>query len=182
MRVDSLLSFVPIGGNLSIVAGAGVSVPSPGIIDLLGNGVGVPPTSIIGTATVFGEDPGIGGFRPELNVSVGTTFTTSNAATLNVALQYAIDSGVSGGYQPGTWNTIAETGPISAANLTAAQIIARFPFLPAFPPNVLPRFIRLLFQVPAATNFTAGTIAYALVTLVRDDQANKYAARNYVVA
>jgi hypothetical protein len=43
MRSDALLAFVPIGGNLSLVAGAGVDIPSSQTIDLLGVGVGVAP-------------------------------------------------------------------------------------------------------------------------------------------
>ncbi len=177
MLIDSLVSFLPIGSNLSIVAATGVDTPS-NVIDLLGAGVGVAPPNIIGQATVFGTDLGVGGKRPEINVVVGTAFQTSNSATLNVALQAAIDDGT---YNPGTWNTIVETGEIAAASLTAGQIIARFPFLPAFPDNLNPRFVRLLFQVPASTAFTAGTIASATVTMVRDDYAAKFASRNFAV-
>ena len=70
---------------------------------------------------------------------------------------------------------------IIIGNLTANQVIARLPWLPPFPPNLRPRFLRLLGRIPAATDFTAGTIASALVTFVRDDQFNKYAANNYKV-
>lgn len=177
MISDSLLAFVPIGGNLSIVAASGVDTPS-NVIDLSGSGVGVEPPNIIGQATNFGTDMGIGGKRPEINVVVGTAFTTSNSATLNVALQAAADDGTN---NPSTWTTLAETGEIAAASLTAGQIIARFPFLPAFPANLSPRFVRLLFQVPASVAFTAGTIASATVTMVRDDYAAKFAFRNYAV-
>ncbi len=184
MMTDVLLGFVPINGNLSLVAGAGVNIASPGTIDLLGNGVGVAPTSIWGNPAVFGSPDamGVGGERPELNVTIGTAPTTGNVATLNVALQGAIDTGLAGGYQPGTWNTFVESGPMAVANLTAGTVIFRCPWLPPFPANLRPRYLRLLFQVPAATNFTAGTIASALVTYVRDDQFNKYAAKNFTVA
>lgn len=187
MITDALLNFVPIGGNLSLVAGAGVDVPS-NVIDLLGLGVGVAPSSnggnIIGNVTTFGapDAMGVGGFRPELVVNVGTAFVTANAATLNVALQGAPDTGAGGGYLPGTYQTIAETGELTAAQLTAFQTIMRLPWLPPFPANLRPRYLRLLFQVPAAVNFTAGTIANALVTPLRDDQFNAYAAKNYSVA
>lgn len=183
MMTDALLAFVGLNGNLSLVAGAGVNIASPGIVDLLGNGVGVAPTSIYGNSSVFGQADamGVGGERPELNVTVGTAPTTGNAATLNVALQGAIDTGLAGNYQPGAWNTFAESGAIAVANLTANTVICRLPWLPPFPANLRPRFLRLLFQVPAATNFTAGTIASALVTYVRDDQFNKYQPRNFNV-
>lgn len=178
MRSDALLAFVPIGSPLSLISGNNVAVPSPGIIDLMGSGVGTAPPNIIGTATVFGQDPGIGMFRPEINAVIGVALAGSTS--INMALQYAVDSGVGGGYQPGTWITIAETGAIAIANLTAGVVIGRFPFLPAFPAGTLPRYIRLLWT-PVGTT-TAGTILSALVTLVRDDQANKFAAKNYAVA
>jgi hypothetical protein len=177
MILDAQLSFVPIGGNLAIL---GAAIPSSNVIDLLGEGVGVAPSSIIGNATVFGapDAMGVGGPRPELNVTTGTA-AFAGGTSLNVALQGAIDSGVSGGYQPGTWNTFAETGAIVTANLTASLVIARFPWLPPFPANLRPRYLRLLFT-PVGT-FTAGTIASALVTLVRDDYFAKFAAKNYSV-
>lgn len=180
MFSDALLSFVPLGAPLSIVAGAGVSVRST-VIDLLGAGVGVAPPSIIGNATLFGTDMGIGGLRPELLINVGTAFVTANASTLNVALQAAPDTGSGGNYQPGTWQTLGESGALTAAQLTANQTIFRSPWLPVFPPNLRPRYLSLYFQVPSGLNFTAGTIANALNVTVRDDLANKQAAANYTV-
>ena len=184
MMTDALLSFVGLNGNFSLVGGAGVSFASPNTIDLLGNGVGVAPTSIYGNTSVFGQPDamGVGGERPELNITVGTAFATITAATLNVQLQGAIDTGLAGNYQPGTWNTFVESGAIAAANLTAGTVIFRCPWLPPFPANLRPRFLRLNFSIPAATDFTAGTIASALVTYVRDDQFNKYAAKNFTVS
>ena len=185
MITDQLLAFVPIGGNLSLVGGAGVAIPSTNTYDFLGLGVGVAPNERIwGTPTVFGQTDamGVGNQRPELNVTVGTAFTTGNAATLNVALQGAIDTGVAGGYLPGTWNTFAETGVIAVANLTANTVIARFPWLPPFPFNLRPRYLRLLFSPAAATNFTAGTISSAVVVMSRDDYFAKNTAKNFVVS
>lgn len=180
MLTDGLVNFVAPGAPLSIVAGAGIAVPSS-VYDELGVGVGVAPPSIIGTRTLFGADLGIGE-KPLLDVAVGTPFVTANAATLNVQFQGAVDTGAGGGYQPGAWVTLGETGPLATAILTAGQIIARFPFLPAVPPNLLPRFLRLNFVVLAGANFSAGTIAFATVTMVRDDWSEKYASKNYVVA
>lgn len=182
MLIDALLAFIPPGTNQSMVAGAGISIPSVGLIDLLGQGVGTAPANIIGNATVFGSDQGIGGEKPLVQAVVGTAFVTATAATLNVAFQAAPDTGVGGGYQPGAWQTLVETGPLTAAQLTAGQILARFDFPPAFPANLSPRYLRLLFQVPAATDFTAGTIASAIITMARDDLANKFAAGNFTVA
>lgn len=184
MFLDAQLSFVPVGSPLSIVAGAGIDVPSTNVIDLLGLGAGNPPTNvIIGNVTNFGapDAMGVGGLRPELLVNVGDAFVTGTSATLNVALQGAPDAGTPT-WQPGTWQTIAETGELTAAQLTAEQTIMRMPWLPPFPANLRPRFLRLLFQVPAATLFTAGTIANAVVVPCRDDQFQKYAAKNYSVA
>ena len=65
--------------------------------------------------------------------------------------------------------------------LTANTLIARFPFLPPFPFNLRPRFVRLLFSPSSGGSFTAGTIASALVTLGRDDYSAKYTANNYKV-
>lgn len=182
MLIDAQTWFVAPGSPLSLVGGAGVDIPSPNTIDLLGQGVGTAPQNIIGTATTFGEDVGIGDPRVQVEAVVGTAFTTSNSCTLNVAFQAAADQGAAGNYQPSTWNTLVETGPIAVARLTAGKVIARFDYPPAFPDNLNPRYLRLLFDVPAGANFTAGTILFAISTMVRDDQANKNAARNYVVA
>jgi hypothetical protein len=182
MITDSQLAFIPNGGNQSMVAGAGVSIPSVNTLDLLGQGVGTPPANIIGAVTNWGTDFGVGGRRrPELEMAVGTAFATGNAATLNVAMQAAPDPGAGGNWTPTTWTTIVETGAIAAASLTAGQTLLRAPILPAFPANLRPRFLRLLFQIPAATNFSAGTIAFALFTWVRDDLAFKFTPRNYQV-
>ena len=187
MITDALVAFVPIGGNLSLVAGAGIAIPSTNIIDLLGAGVGVAPPNIIGTRSVFGTDEGVGGKRPELNVTIGTALTGAAGQLLKVALQGAVDLGAGGNYQPGTWVDIVSQDGITLANATAGAVILRSPFLPTMPPGLMPRFLRLLFSPMTATalpsgSFTAGTIASALVTMVRDDQANKFAAKNFAVA
>lgn len=190
MIFDALVTFVGIGGNLSLVGGAGIPIAS-GIVDLLGNGVGQAPTSIIGNVTVFGTDEGVGGKRPELNITIGAALTGAVGTTLKAALQAAIDTGVGGNYQPGTWTDIVSQDNIALANITggatAGSVIFRSPFLPTMPANLRPRYLRLLFspQLAGATPaglFTAGTISSALVTMVRDDQANKFAAANYTVA
>ena len=186
MYTDALLNFVPIGGNQSMVGAAGASiVMAPGgvALDLLGAGVGVAPPNIFGQSFgTFGTDFGIGVRKPLLAIAVGTAFATGNAATWNLALQLAADLGAAGGYLPDTWYTAAETGAQSVANAAANAIIARFDWPPAFPNTLRPRFARLLMQVPAATNLSAGTIAYALVTLDRDDLSIKNAQRNYSVS
>jgi len=186
MITDALVAFIQIGAPLSLVAGNNATIAS-GIVDLLGAGVGVAPPNIIGSAAVFGEDAGVGGVRPELNITVGTALTGAGGQLLKVALQAAIDQGVAGNYQPGTWTDIASQDNITVANASAGAVIARFPFLPTMPASLRPRFLRLLFSPMTVTTlpsgqFTAGTIASALVTMVRDDLANKFAAKNYAVA
>jgi hypothetical protein len=121
-----------------------------------------------------------GELRPELYVAITTALATATSATLNGALQAAPDTGVGGGYQPGTWQTIVESGPLTAAQCPAGTVIMRFPWLPPFPANLRPRFLRLLFQVPSGTDFTAGAVI-ATVTPGRYDPFNKYAANNYTV-
>lgn len=177
MFVDVLAAFILPGAPLSLVAGAGISIPSA-VYDLAGVGVGVPMPNIIGTPTTFGTDFGIGGLEPELVCTIGTALATSNSCTINLALQAAPDDGTN---NPGTWQTLEETGSLTAAQCPANTRIARYKFPPAFPANLRPRFMRLLAQVPAATNFTAGTIANAFFTVVRDDYGVAQAARNYTV-
>jgi hypothetical protein len=93
-----------------------------------------------------------------------------------VSLQGAVDTGAGGGYQPGTFTTIIESGPLTPAQLLTQTTIARFPITPSIP--ALYRYLRLLFQVPAGTNFTAGTIAFSYITYVRDDM--RYGYNNFV--
>ena len=182
MLIDNLCSFVPLGAPLSLVAAAGVNIPSSQMYDFAGVGAGVAPPSIWGTPTSYGQADamGVGGERPELVVSIGVLPVTGNSATLNAALQAAADNGSN---QPGTWNTIGESGAIGVTNLAAGTVFCRLPWLPPFPANLRPRFLRMLFQVPSATNFTAGTIAWALVVPPggRDDQFNKYVPKNFAV-
>ena len=131
--------------------------------------------------SLFGSDAGIGGIRPQLEVLVTTAFTTGNSATLNIQFQAAVDTGAGGGNQPGTWNTLSETGPIAVANLGLGAVLARWDFFASLPVNLQPRYLRLNFAPAAATNFTAGAVV-APVVLVRDDQANKFTPANYAVA
>ena len=192
MILDAILNFVTPGYPLSIVGATGTDIPSPGIIDILGAGVGQPPPSIIGAQAsgIFG--PAIGGFgsasgmgvgqnRLLIQCTMGVAAATSTSATLNVALQGAPDTGTAGGNQPGTWSTFVESGPIAASVLVAGLAFAKLDMSPAFQQNSLPRFLRLLFKVASGTSFTAGTIANAFVTFDRDDLVNVYAAKNFIV-
>ena len=186
MITDASVAFVPVGAPLSLVGGVGITFAS-NVLDLLGQGVGTAPQNIIGTRTVFGTDQGVGGLRPELNVTVGTAFVASTGGTLlKIALQAAADQGAAT-YQPGTWKDIVSQDSIAPSDLTAGAVPFRTPFLPTMPPGLMPRYLRLLFSPMSATalpagNFSAGTILSALVTMVRDDLSQKYAAKNFVVA
>lgn len=181
MLTDALLNFVPQGQIISMVGAAGVAIPIGNPIDILGSGSGTPPANIIGTqSAIFGAETGVGQNKPVVLLTVGTAFTTSNSATLTVAFQGAPDTGSAGGYLPGAWQTYEATATLTAAQLTAGQGI-RLEWPVTFPDNAEPRFLRLLGVVASATNFTAGTISNAVVTMARDDQSNKYAQRNFNV-
>lgn len=180
MLTDANLALVPYGAPLSLVGLA--SAPSPSIIDILGQGPGTPPQNIFGTSTVFGQADamGVGGERMELNIATGNNAFVGAGVSLNVQWQAAIDSGAGGAYQPGAWNVLGESGAIAVGNLTANTVIARLPFLPPFPANLRPRFLRLNFVMTGGL-FTTGVIAFALPVLVRDDQFNKYTTKNFSV-
>lgn len=197
MITDALLGFVPLGAPLSLVGPANTAIAS-GVYDFLGLGAGVSPGTqsggsggqIWGNTTVFGQADamGVGNQRPELNVTIGTALAGAAGLTLNCALQCAIDSGSAGGYQPGAWINIGGQDGITLAQGAANTVIFRSPWLPPFPANERPRFLRLLFSpvssggaVPSGA-FTAGTISSALVVMSRDDYFAKYAAKNFSVA
>lgn len=189
MITDQSVAFIPNGAPLSCVGGAAQTFAS-GIVDVLGQGVGTAPANIIGNATLFGSDIGVGGDRPELNVTVGTAFVGADQ-TLKAALQAAPDTGAGGGYQPGDWVDVVSQDGLTPSELVTGAVILRTPFLPDMPPNLNPRYFRLLFSPQSVSagvattpggDFSAGTIASAVVTMVRDDQANKFAAANFHVA
>ncbi len=172
---DALVNFVPLGSNLPILAAA---VPS-NVFDALGTGVGTAPQVIIGNRTLFGTDLGIGGPKPQLQVNTNVAFATSASATLAIAFQGAPDTGVGGGYVPTTWTTIVDQPGLTIAELAANSVVFRMDWPAALPANLNARFFRLLFTPSAA--YTAGSIGSATVTMGRDDQANKYATKNFTV-
>ena len=181
MLKDALLEFVPSSGAAeTLVGAAGAEITFTRIIDLLGSGSGTAPVNIIGNATLFGYDPGIGRTAPEVQITIGTALTTATAATARFTLQYAPDAG-SPTYLPGTWEVAVASAAYPVSELTAGTVV-RFA-MPVTPPATpTPRFMQLTMQVPAATNMTAGTVSWAGIIFARDDQANKFAARNFVVA
>jgi hypothetical protein len=183
MLIDALVSFLPVGSPpLSLVAAAGVAVVAPNVIDVIGQGVGQAPGNIIGNTTLFGADMGIGKEKLQIQANIGTAVTTSDACTVNMQLQGAPDTGATGGYLPGTWQTFAETGALTAAQLTANTIL-RLDWPVQFPPTLAykPRFYRVVFAVPATLLLTAGTVTAVFPTFVRDDYAIKNQPNNYAV-
>lgn len=179
MITDALVNFVPPGSPLSLIGASGASFAS-NVYDILGVGVGQAPPAIIGTRTLFGQDNGIGSMKPLVESVIGTAVVGAGAS-VNCQFQGAVDTGLSGGYQPGTWITLVETGAIAITNLTAQAIFGRFDFPPAFPAGTLPRYLRLNYVISGAS-ITAGTVAFAIVTTARDDWSAGYAAKNYTVA
>jgi hypothetical protein len=194
MYLDALVNFgVGLGSPFSFALANG-TWPLPTVIDLFGNGQGTAPTSIYGRTSNAGPgaDLGIDVMRPELFVQIGTAGATSTGAQLNVQLQAAPDTGLAGGYLPGTWQVLSESGYLTAAQLAVTGayngVIFRSPWLPAFPQNLNPRFVRLALLIGtqaagtgAAVSFTAGTISWAEVTQGRDDYASKFTPKNYSV-
>lgn len=185
MLIDASLSFISAySAPVSFVSGVAGLLEQIGTpIDLLGQGVGTAPQNIIGNAVLFGQDPGSALIKPFIRTTIGIAAATSTSATLRLELQYAPDTGVGGGYQPGTWQTIQQTGDITAAQMTALAILPKLEFEPVFPNNLRPRYLRLMAQVaPTGSGiFTAGTIAQALVVVGADEYAQKLATRNYSV-
>jgi hypothetical protein len=169
MIADQGLAFVPAGAPLSLVGGAGVSFTS-NVIDLMGPGVGVNIQNYFGNSAAPGQADamGVGDPVPDISVFVGTALATATAATLTIQYQGAPDDGTGTG-TPGTWQTFAQTPAITAAQGAANTQLCRLPFVPPFPFNERPRFLRLNFSIPSGTDFTAGTISSALVTTTRDD-------------
>lgn len=183
MIADAKVGFVFPNAPLSLVAAAGVDVPT-NPYDMLGDGPGTAVRNIHGNATLPGQADamGTGKPRPELFVAIGTALAAGvGTPTLNVQLQAAPDDGAN---NPGTYQVLGESGEITVAQGIAGRIIARLPWLPPFPANLRPRFIRLNFAIPAGTTFSAGTIASALVVTERDDwfvgqQPANYTAPRY---
>ncbi|MGE5148487.1 MAG: hypothetical protein ACM3II_00080 [Rhodospirillaceae bacterium] len=180
MQSDALTNFVQPQGAATAVGAAGVVVPIGNVIDMLGVGSGNAPPGIIGRTTLWGHDPGIGMVKPVLQISIGTTFTTSNAATGAFALQYAADTGAGGGYVPDTWYTSSQTQAHAVGVLTAGTLLS-MDVTPAPPEVKTPRFVRLALIVPAATNMDAGSINFAGLTMGPEQNATVNMPNNYSV-
>lgn len=161
-----------INSVLSNAQAVTATAVSTGVYDVAGLGVNVPSVNITGLfnggAAAQGEDLGGGGPNmaspPQLAAIVGTAFTASGAATMQIQLQAAVDAG-SG--VPGTWDTIAETDTLAVALLTAGQIAASFTVPKRYLGQNFPRFYRLNYVVATGPMLT-GTISAWLLTGVDD--------------
>lgn len=155
-------------------AGITTNTASTNVIDLTGG-----QTLIIGNASAFGEDLGIGDgvAIPKIGVYVGSIgIATTNSATLNIAFQ---GNAVASSAADANWITYIETGPIAASHLDPYALIAAFDWPKVQVEAAMPRWVRLFYQVATGT-FTTGTLS-AYVMLQRDDwQTPKYPS-NFVV-
>lgn len=165
------------------------STGSAGILDLATGIVNtgstyVAPNLSFGNAADFGEDLGVGSGMNNLHIGIylNSALTSTNSATLNVAFQGAVDptTNSSGSFSSLTWTTYSETGAITASNLTLNGVIRM-----AWPHRQiaagLPRFVRLFYQLPGSTAFSAGSVS-SYVMLSRDDWAAGLYPSNFIVA
>ena len=109
------------------------------------------------------QDLGIGdenGAVPKLLILVGQAFTSTNSATVQVAIQGSTDNS--------NWTVYAESAAIATGSLTANAKL--FPIsVPHRPAGIsLPRYYRLNYTV-ATGAITTGSISYAGIVLGRDD-------------
>lgn len=157
MILDSLLQF-DNAVSLAIAAGTQASTNT---IDL-GIASGIPSSANGGGA----RDIGIGD-KPAMKfvVLVTTTFTSGGAGTLSVTLQGAVDN-ASGA--PAAFSSWWASPAYALASLNAGSQLFNMD-MPRPPDGIaVPRFIRLLYTVGAAT-MTAGNVSSYLV-LDRIDQ------------
>lgn len=146
MFLDNGLTFNSAVGTAQTVT---TTADSTGIIDVTGAGSGTAPAMINGfpnANTAIGEDYGVGDgvTIPWVIVAVKTA-PTSTTNTLTVSLKSAPDDG---SYGQGTYTTIASTGAITGANLTAGTLIA-FQVPPKAPGAAMPRFYKLTYTASA---------------------------------
>lgn len=145
MLLDTQLEFDPIGTAIT------TTVRSVNIIDLVNNrdmGVGTPLAIL---------------------VSVSTTFTSTNAATLQVQAQGSTDGS--------TWSVYIESRAYAAAALVAGRYLLATDWPRPGPGDSLPRYLSLNYVVGTGI-FAAGAVG-AYLLLGRDDIV--YYPRNYAV-
>jgi hypothetical protein len=131
----------------------------------------VPPVGIIGNASFFGEDFGIGRGKgtPRFVVTTGSG-TPAAATSLQIVVQGAPDVGSAGTIAALTFIPYIQTRAIPLASITASSRIASIDWPKREVAQPMPRFIQLNYIV-AGSNFTGLTL-YADVTLGPDDSAD----------
>ncbi len=157
MILDALLQF---DNAVSLAIAAGTQA-STNVIDL-GITSGIPSSASGGGARDIGigDDPAM-----KLLVQVATTFASGGAATLAVALQGAIDNGAGA---PAAFSTWWASPAYALATLVAGARLYDMD-MPRPPDGIaIPRFLRLLYTVGAAT-VTAGAVS-SYIVLDRDDR------------
>ena len=127
------------GGTLAVASGAYTS------------------TAIIGNASTFAEDLGLGRGKgtPAIEVFSGTG-TPITATSLQIAAQGAPDAGT-GNTSGVTYTTYIETGAIPIASILASTRLAAFDFPRRQVGAALPRFIALDYIV-GGSNFAGLTV------------------------
>ena len=113
--------------------------------------------SIIGNATVFGEDLGLGRGvgTPTIEVFSGSG-TPITATSLQIAAQGAVDAGT-GNTSGLTFVTYIETGAIAIASILASHRLAAFDLPRRSPETAMPRFIALDYIV-GGSSFSGLTV------------------------
>lgn len=146
MIIDGLLAFDKTAGGQAITN----SAASTDVVDLAhARDLGVPEEHNLAIAAI-----------------VGTAFSTTNSATLQMQFQ--------GSTNGSAWTTYAETAALAAAGLVAGADIGTFS-VPTLPPGVaLPRYWRLNYVVGTGV-FSAGTIQ-AFVVLDKPSAVRAYPA------
>jgi len=152
-----------------------VTAPSTNVIDLQG-GLAINK----GVGTVFGEDIGRGDgvAIPKVAAFVTTAFTAGGAATLQVQLQGAVDTGAGEpAGTPSTYVTYAETpaAGLALANLSLGKKFAALDWPQVQPDSsaLLPRYLRLNYIV-ATGPMTAGAVFAGLVLQRADNNVGDY--------
>lgn len=113
--------------------------------------------AIIGNASVFGEDLGLGRGVGTPSVEVFSGAGTPGAATsLNISFDGAVDAGT-GNTSGLTWTTYIQTGAVPLASILASSRLAAFDWPRRQVASALPRFISLNYTVVGA-NFTGLTV------------------------
>lgn len=149
---------------IDLLTGAKLTIASDNFV------TGAAGNNVIGNASVFGEDLGLGrGLgSPKIVVSSGSG-TPGAATSLVIGVQGAVDPGASGAVSGLTWVPYIQTRAIPLASILASSRLASIAWPKREIQQALPRFISLFYTV-AGSNFTGLTVN-ADVTLGPDDAA-----------